>query len=277
MSHFLAYVLIDATTKADDVESVVAEALAKYDENIEVPEHGVRCYCVGSAAKMAARIAADEAVGTIKSIRAAYHTDPEMSAALNRQHDLRCLTAKLTTDQVAEFRALDAITDSKWKEAIAPYVAAESKALAEHPFLEVADPECDDCNGTGTRQTTRNPLSKWDWWVVGGRWAGSILGRDDDMPEDLSPFTVGRDLAEKSRRVRNDVRNNSRRVPDFPLPIPDEQIPFAIVTPDGEWHEKGSMGWFGCVSGAKDDWKDVARSILAAHPGSLAVAVDLHI
>lgn len=22
-------------------------------------------------------------------------------------------------------------------------------------------------------------------------------------------------------------------------------VPFAIVTPDGEWHERGNMGWWG--------------------------------
>jgi len=29
-------------------------------------------------------------------------------------------------------------------------------------------------------------------------------------------------------------------------------MPFAVVTPDGQWHEKGRMGWFGLVANEKE-------------------------
>lgn len=31
---------------------------------------------------------------------------------------------------------------------------------------------------------------------------------------------------------------------------------FAVVTPDGKWHEKGKMGWWACVSDEKEGWAE---------------------
>lgn len=59
-------------------------------------------------------------------------------------------------------------------------------------------------------------------------------------------------------------------------------IPFAVVTPDGEWHERGEMGCFGIVRNEKlrDEWEEEVREIasqVAGRDDLLAVAVDLHI
>ncbi len=35
---------------------------------------------------------------------------------------------------------------------------------------------CPSCHGKGTYPSTYNPDSKWDWWVVGGRWNGQLRG-----------------------------------------------------------------------------------------------------
>lgn len=55
-------------------------------------------------------------------------------------------------------------------------------------------------------------------------------------------------------------------------------IPFALVTPDGEWHAQGRMGWFGCSSDelSDDDWLERVRSLVSANLDTLAVACDLH-
>ena len=56
-------------------------------------------------------------------------------------------------------------------------------------------------------------------------------------------------------------------------------IPFAILTPDGEWCEKGKMGWWGMVSGRKDenDWEASVKEIYAKYHDCVAVGCDLHI
>jgi hypothetical protein len=54
---------------------------------------------------------------------------------------------------------------------------------------------------------------------------------------------------------------------------------FAVVK-DGEWHERGSMGWFGCVSGEKDkgDWfKQVSDMLDSLPDDTLLTVCDCHI
>ncbi len=276
MSHFVALVLVAGDTKADDVQERIGEALAKFNENLEVPEYDRKCWCVGKKAESDARDIAGCKCGTIDVVRANYGTRPEISAASKRERELQFSRVKLTAEEKAEYAALDKFTSNEWAAAIAPFVAAESEARAAHPLKDAADPECDECHGSGTVKSTRNPLSKWDWWVIGGRWAGWVRGIGDNMPEDVNMFENAEGSA-RAKRERQAIKNNARHVSEFPSPIPDELIPWAIVTPDGEWHEKGSMGWFGMSSGDKPEWKDGARAILAQHPTALAVAVDLHI
>lgn len=57
---------------------------------------------------------------------------------------------------------------------------------------------------------------------------------------------------------------------------------FAVVTPDGVWHEKGRMGWFGCSGETADeakDWEDhyKERFIDTADPEWFLTIVDCHI
>jgi len=61
--------------------------------------------------------------------------------------------------------------------------------------------------------------------------------------------------------------------------IPEGITPFALVTPDGDWYERGSMGWWACVSEEKeeDDWKDEVKSLLSAYQDCIAVVCDCHI
>jgi hypothetical protein len=56
---------------------------------------------------------------------------------------------------------------------------------------------------------------------------------------------------------------------------------FGYVTPDKEWIEKGSMGWFACISNKKDEelWKQESLDILKKYNNGdyVVVAVDFHI
>jgi hypothetical protein len=120
--------------------------------------------------------------------------------------------------------------------------------------------DCADCHGAGVRTTTYNPNSKWDWWVVGGRWHGIVrhgLFREGGGQESLS--------------------DNAAPVAELKENIP-EYI-HAIVTPDGAWHEQGRMGWWGMVQDekAEDAWRREVAALLLEHRRALAVGCDLHI
>ena len=61
-----------------------------------------------------------------------------------------------------------------------------------------------------------------------------------------------------------------------------EMSTFAVVTPDGKWHEKGEMGWFGCSSETGEEarewhnsWQDAF--IKNEDPDNVLVIVDCHI
>lgn len=119
--------------------------------------------------------------------------------------------------------------------------------IKAHALYMKPDPDCDECFGTGTYRSTYNPESKWDWYEIGGRWDGWLNGINYKLLKDVC-------------------------LDDLP------HMPFAIVTSDGEWREKGEMGWFACVSNENADWQDIAKqTLLNEDQDCIAVVVDCHI
>ncbi len=101
--------------------------------------------------------------------------------------------------------------------------------------------------------STYNPDSKWDWYVIGGRWDGWINGH------------------ETSREAVSDNLATTEAV------LERNRIPHAIITPDGEWHEAGQMGWWGIMLTENDDYLSEARLLLGQYPGHHIVVLDVHI
>ena len=241
MSHFFTVVLVPDGT--EDVEAKIRELLSPYNENTSVEPYLTKCYCVGVEANRAARREAVRTTGTtLEQIRGKFWAERKSSE---------------DEDEEAGDRA--------WEEAIAPFRAAEESAEKAHPLYEKPDADCEECSGTGQRQTTYNPLSKWDWWRIGGRWDGNISGQD--RPSEDGGFNFGGDY--ESLEANSIVV--SKLADDFSC--------FALVTPDGQWHEKGSMGMWGMVSDPKDldDWLEQLHGLLVLHGDCLAVGCDLHI
>lgn len=98
---------------------------------------------------------------------------------------------------------------------------------------------------TGRNGRWENPNGKWMHWKIGGEWATSMNGKA------------------RSRVSR----------------LPEDFLPFAILTPTGEWIEEGTMLMWGMVGDrkAETDWKQTVRSILSKYGDCIAVAVDCKI
>ena len=99
----------------------------------------------------------------------------------------------------------------------------------------------------GSILSTYNPKSKWDWYQVGGRWRGRIPGDEVKMSE---------------------------------VDIDKINTPYAFVTPDGEWVERGEMGWFGISSNEmnEDEWDAKFREYLKTLDKDIILTlVDCHI
>ncbi len=114
------------------------------------------------------------------------------------------------------------------------------------------------------RWSTSNPQAKWDWWVIGGRWNGAIRAAPR---HDETGFNFGEEyhqLAENMLPVKQ---------------LDHTLVCFAVVTPDGVWHEQGKMGWWAVVTDEKDDaeWDEELAGILQNHQDGMLVGVDCHI
>jgi len=157
-------------------------------------------------------------------------------------------------------------------------LAAYSENLDIEPYDEPCDEceytkdgeVCKECQGTGIAKSTYNPNSKWDWWVIGGRWDGVMcaLDRIDDKG---GGFNFGDKFHTEERNVCS--------IEDFKKDR-ENRIGFALVTPDGQWHEKGTMGWFGISHDdmAIQDWDNYVKKLLASMPLDYkVVGVDAHI
>ncbi len=101
--------------------------------------------------------------------------------------------------------------------------------------------------------STYNPESKWDWYVIGGRWDGWI-----------------NDLETSGERAADNMATTEQM-------IERGKIPHAIITPDGEWHEHGRMGWWAILLTENENWDAEARAILASYPSHQLVIIDAHI
>lgn len=276
MSHSVVWVLLNGKTKPAGVEKAIEKALAPFDERTEVKPYKKQCHCVGSKAQLEVMTKAGTR-NAIDRARAKLREDPANAEILRDGDDFANLE-KLGITR-AQWKAANRELNRRWQALIDPHLAREKKMLEAHPLKDKSDPGCEDCKGSGKVKSTYNPKSKWDWYVIGGRWAGTIRGVEATLPDDENPFTTGDHAsAERKTAQRNSVLANSLPVSEMATPIDEDKIPFAILTPDGEWHERGRMGWFGMVSGDKEDnWTEEAREILSKHKACLAVAVDVHI
>src|SRR5699024_9687342 len=85
-----------------------------------------------------------------------------------------------------------------------------------------------DSDGSWRSYSTYNPKSKWDWYKLGGRWSGMI-------------------------KLHNGTQVDKAKIKD--IANLNELKTFAVLK-DGQWYEKGEMGWFGMSSNDKEkrDW-----------------------
>lgn len=124
--------------------------------------------------------------------------------------------------------------------------------------------------------STYNPNSKWDWYQLGGRWAGRIMVKEG-VGYDPPNFSWGWDEESKKevlsgRRTDSAIKGNIENL--------SELTAFAVLM-NGEWHENGEMGWFGISHGetmTDDEWKSKVQELLNGLPDdSLISMYDCHI
>ena len=86
--------------------------------------------------------------------------------------------------------------------------------------------------------------------------------------------TLGRLDHRQGRHGRESVEDN---IATTEHAIERGVIPHAIITPDGQWHERGQMGWWAILITENEDWDAQAKEILSGYPGHQLLILDAHI
>ena len=106
----------------------------------------------------------------------------------------------------------------------------------------------------GNLLSTYNPDSKWDWWVVGGRWDGHLDGENTLSLKDFVDY------------IKEDVEG--RRT-------------YAVLDVNGMWHEPGKMGWWAISNATDEDTENFTTNYLNFFDGYedywYVTLVDCHI
>lgn len=140
-----------------------------------------------------------------------------------------------------------------------------------------------------------NPNAKWDWYVVGGRWGGMLLDKQGNRIDACKLKDIDwKAMYEEAKKEAEERWDNSEGIHRFFAGIhrddtresyikrQSEFSTYAVITPDGEWHSQGSMGWFGVSSETEDEAKEwnlsfYDRFIKEADQDLFLVIVDCHI
>jgi hypothetical protein len=181
----------------------------------------------------------------------------------------------------------------------APVEEAVGRLLAPYDEARVEEDATDD-------------RSRWDWWQIGGRQTGMLDATYDAHadPSNQQPCGFCEDGITTDRIAalypayqphvgKTCIQcNGSGHVTKFPgrwqsfdgdvKPVAAidfdriRYLPTAVVTPDGEWHERVEGGWgmFAVPRGpekAEDAWGREFARLLDLHRDAVAVVVDCHV
>lgn len=226
------------------IEDHIEDKMAAYSEALEVPEYDHECYCLGNDATKEIRAQVEEKFGNFNEIRDRYWKQVR-EEKLSRESQ-NALWTKLTSD----------------------YIEMNDHLRKTHPGMKAPEADCEECKGTGLYKSTSNPNGNWDWYVVGGRWDGTIKDNYQSSEKGYNWGPQHHTLENNSLPVKDALENWN----------PDNHVGYAMLTPDGKWVAKGDMGWFGMSNDKveQSDWNDQVKAFYADHQDHLLVALDCH-
>lgn len=147
----------------------------------------------------------------------------------------------------------------------------------------------------GAVLSTYNPLSKWDWYVKGGRWSGRMPVRSD--VEDFNSCQI-KDVIWSVEELMTDdyIKEDYEDYKNKKLKYSEENIlsykefveeyfkfsTYAVVDEKGVWHEPGQMLYFAISTATKeesDSWyKNYYNNFIKDRdPETYITLIDCHI
>lgn len=315
MSHFYTLVLVP---DSEAVEDQISALLAPYDENLQVTPYEEECWCVGHQALSAAQAAFEEHHPSWEAdcdeLRAELNHDilqPAVAATGGEvtvpfapigEGVARIIAAYQPTPELETLARAEANLAARWHAHFDLRKQAIEEVRMAHPQAGKPDPDCQECGGRGQRSTSYNPAAKWDWWQIGGRWTGVLTDYNPAAdPANYEPCRLCDGTGTRTDGISpgkgncNGCQGTGQRkkwptewahtegdiqpVANLLAHFTDEVVPYAVVTPDGSWHQRGDMGRWGMSSNDidADQWTEQVKALLEEHKQAVAVVCDLHI
>jgi hypothetical protein len=136
--------------------------------------------------------------------------------------------------------------------------------------------------------------SRWDWWIIGGRFTGQLANRQGEQGDvfrksDIDWDTVGDIVIHELRDIFRG--GGSLFAGEYAIRDGEDEDAYVrrLATPfkthaflglDGEWHENGQMGWFGVKMDdeERDVWPQEYQRLLAeVSDDAFVCIVDCHV
>ena len=132
-----------------------------------------------------------------------------------------------------------------------------------------------------------NPDAKWDWWVLGGRWRRMLTLKKGVKPEwpdagengvfgeaGNTKIPKGETCVDVARFKDIDFAKSFGKTERFST--------YSVLDERGDWHEAGSMGWFGISNASEEEEDEFHREFVKDHlegtdPETIIAIVDCHI
>lgn len=187
-------------------------------------------------------------------------------------------------------------------------------------FYKDFDSFCEAWHGIKKNEEGRygyldNPNAKWDWYQIGGRWAGKFIlkpGAQGNLGEmsllsnrevppanrvsqarkgDIDWEAMKRHYRKDAEKIWEEAQSKDEKMRQFIYDISPETTreqyverhtrfsTFAVLH-NGEWKEKGEMLWFGIVKDEKDheDWQWQIYQLIDSLPDDTLLTIcDCHI
>lgn len=135
-----------------------------------------------------------------------------------------------------------------FKEYVVSYLETPKKGEGDNKWGYYEE----DKNGEIIKIINRtNPNAQWDYYRLGGRWNGFFKLKEEYRNEGV----VGEkrwDNEEADIMTTDQARKEC-------IEFSDDDKTFAVIK-NGEWFEKGKMGWWGCHSATDKESKDWDKS-----------------
>ena len=132
-----------------------------------------------------------------------------------------------------------------------------------------------------------NPDARWDWWVLGGRWRRMITlkkGVKAEWPEEGENGTFGEKANAKIPKGETCVDVARFKDIDFSKSFGEKKefSTYSVLDENGDWHEAGSMGWFGISNASEEEkakhYDEFHKEYLeGTDPETIIAVVDCHI